>query len=132
MPPTEQIEAWVEEYRTAWETADPQRAAALFAEDAAYRSLVFEEPHRGRDGVAAYWTAVTAGQGDVDVRLAIPVITGLRALVEFWTTMTVETGPVTLAGAMLLDFDNNGLCVALREYWNLAEGTHQPPPEWGR
>ena len=48
MPTTEQVVAWSETYRVAWETADGAAAGALFSEDASYRSNTFEEPSRGR------------------------------------------------------------------------------------
>jgi hypothetical protein len=51
--------AWAEAYRQAWENADSEAAAALFAEDSSYRSNIFEEPYLGRQGVVDYWTAVT-------------------------------------------------------------------------
>jgi hypothetical protein len=52
-------------------------------------------------------------------------------VVEFWTTMSAEGNPVTLAGCLLLEFGDDGLCTDLREYWNFAEGTHTPPEGWG-
>jgi hypothetical protein len=81
--------------------------------------------------VVDYWTGVTAAQSDVSVQMGQPLVEDGRAIVEFWTTMTVEDAPVTLAGCLLLDFAPNGLCSALREYWNFADGTHRPPQGWG-
>ena len=49
------VTAWVEGYRTAWETADTDLVLTLFTEDASYRSNPFEEPHLGHDGIRAYW-----------------------------------------------------------------------------
>jgi hypothetical protein len=45
------VDEWLERYRTAWEQADPDAAAALFTEDAVHRSSPFREPHLGQDGV---------------------------------------------------------------------------------
>ena len=46
--------------------------------------------------------------------------------------MDSDGTPVTLPGALLLDFDESGLCRALREYWNLEVGRRVPPPaDWG-
>src|SRR5206468_1516325 len=57
---------------------------------------------------------------------------GNRAVVEWWTQMDVDGTPVALPGALLLDLDDDGLCRALREYWNLQLGTRVPPPDgWG-
>jgi predicted SnoaL-like aldol condensation-catalyzing enzyme len=131
VPDLDQARQWAEAYRVAWETADSDAAASLFTEGASYRSNIYEVPHRGRSGVIDYWDGVTSGQSDVTVRMGEPVVDGERVDVEFWTTMAVEDDPVTLAGCLLLRFDD-GLCADLREYWNLTEGRHQPPPEWGR
>lgn len=132
MPTRDEVREWAEAYRVAWEKADSDAVAALFTEDSSYRSNIYEEPNRGRSGVADYWTAVTAGQSNVTVRMGEPVIDGQRVNVEFWTTMEAEEAPITLAGCLLLDFADDGLCRDLREYWNVVEGTHQPPSGWGK
>lgn len=126
------IRDWVEGYRLAWETVDSEAAANLFTDGATYRDNIYGEPNRGRDGVAAYWTGVTATQTDVSVRMGNPVIDGDRVVVEFWTNMAADGEPVTLAGALLLDFDEaSGLCHALREYYAFTPGTVDPPEGWG-
>lgn len=132
MPTSREVSEWVEAYRTAWMTADPAAAAGLFTQDATYRSNIHEEPHAGRSGIEEYWTGVTSVQSDIDVRMGSPIVDGSKVTVEFWTTMNVESAPVTLAGCLLLDFDESGMCSGLREYWNFTDGTHQPPERWGR
>lgn len=128
---TDRVREWAEAYRVAWETADPEAASALFTEDASYRDAIYEEPHHGRSGVADYWAGVTASQSDIAVRMGEPFVDGSRVAVEFWTNMTVEGAPVTLAGCLLLRFDDSGLCSDLREYWAFTDGDHQPPGGWG-
>lgn len=131
MPTKAQVQDWSERYRHAWIQADSDAAAALFSEGGSYRDNIFEEPHGGRAGVTAYWTGVTSSQGEVEVTMGTPLVDGERADVEFWTTMTVDGTPMTLAGCLLLSFDAEGLCTSLREYWNFTEGSHRPPPGWG-
>lgn len=126
-----ELTEWIESYRKAWVDADAEAAAALFAEDATYRSNIFEEPHRGRDRVAAYWREVTSTQSNVEVRMGRPITDGERVSVEFWTTMDSDGEPITLPGCMLLRFDESGLCATLHEHYEFAAGRLTPPPEWG-
>jgi limonene-1,2-epoxide hydrolase len=125
------LEAWIEGYRTAWESRDSDAVITLFTPEATYRSNIFEEPHRGHDGIRAYWDSVTEAQSDVSVRMGRPFADGQRVTVEFWTNMKVAGDEVTLPGCLLLDFDESGLCTRLREYWHFEPGRHDPPPEWG-
>jgi nuclear transport factor 2 (NTF2) superfamily protein len=125
------VNEWIAGYRLAWEARDPNAAAELFSADSTYRSNIFEEPHRGQDGVRAYWESVTASQTDVRVLMGRPVVEGRRVTVEFWTNMRVDGEPVTLPGCLLLDFDDMGLCRRLREYWHYMPGELDPPEGWG-
>jgi ketosteroid isomerase-like protein len=126
------VEEWAERYAGAWEEADDNAVGALFTEDATYRSDPFKEPYSGRDGIRRYWREVTATQANVEVVVGRTLASESRALVEWWTQMDSDGTPVTLPGALILDFDERGLCRALREYWNLEIGTRMPPPKgWG-
>ncbi len=78
------VDEWVEGYRQAWEARDPDAAAGLFTNDATYRSLIFEEPNVGTEGVADYWKSVTESQSDVTVRMGRPIVDGDRVTVEYW------------------------------------------------
>ncbi|CAN5189606.1 hypothetical protein BH18ACT5_BH18ACT5_05020 [soil metagenome] len=129
MPAT--LTEWIESYRLAWENRDPEAAAKLFTPEATYRSNIFEEPHQGQEGVHAYWTQVTSDQGDPKVRMGRPFVDGQRVALEFWTTMKVDGEETTLPGCMLLAFDNDWRCCALREYYHFASGRTEPPMGWG-
>jgi ketosteroid isomerase-like protein len=129
-----QVEDWIGAYRDAWERRDAAAAASLFTEDALYRDNPFGEPHRGVDGVRAYWTGVTASQDDVAVRFGEPVVAadGRRAAAEFWVTMRNGGAEVTLTGILMLRFAADGRCEELREAWHFEQGRHEPPSGWGR
>lgn len=122
---------WLDGYRDAWVTRDPDRAAELFAEDALYRKHPMAEIHRGREAVRQYWQEITRPQSDVDLRYGRPLLADGRAAVEWWVQLRRDGNPVTIAGEFLLVFDTEGRCRDLREYWNAAEGMHEPAPGWG-
>lgn len=54
------FEHWLDGYRTAWRSDDPDQIGALFTEDATYSPYPFREPKRGREAIVAWWV----GQGD--------------------------------------------------------------------
>ncbi len=127
MTPTE----WLDAYRRAWVERDPDAAAALFSEDATYAEQPHDDAFIGRDSIRAYWARVTAAQRDIEMRYGSPITVGERTVVEWWTTLSNDGVPITLAGIFILSFDAAGLCRSLREYWHFAEGTKEPRSGWG-
>jgi hypothetical protein len=126
------LATWLEAYAGAWRYGDPDAAAALFTEDASYRSHPLRPAHAGRAAIREYWRSATATQQDVELRFGTPLVSGSLAAVEWWATMLDSGLPITLPGCLVLRFAPEGLCQELREYWNLGEG-HQPPPAgWGQ
>jgi len=122
---------WIEGYRRAWVERDPQAAAALFTEDASYRSSPFVEPNLGQEGVVAYWTGATSTQAEVEVEMGEPLVDGNHAAVEWWTRMRADGDEITLVGCLLLRFAADGRCEDLREYWNYERGRLPPHEGWG-
>ncbi len=127
MTPTE----WLDAYRKAWTERDPDAAAALFTEDATYAEQPCQDAFVGRRGIRDYWAGVTENQADIEMRYGAPIAVGERTVVEWWTTLSNEGAPITLAGIFILTFDASGLCRSLREYWHFAEGKKKPPSGWG-
>jgi hypothetical protein len=50
----ERFENWLERYKVAWETRDPDAAESIFTEKATYQVTPFREPEMHRDGIRAY------------------------------------------------------------------------------
>jgi uncharacterized protein (TIGR02246 family) len=127
-----EIEAWLERYRRAWEEGDADAAAALFTDDAVYRSSPFREPHVGPDGIREYWRSATGTQTGTRVQIGRPVVEGDRVAVEWWATYTdAEEGEGTLPGILMLRFAPDGRCAELRETWIWEAGIRDPHPGWG-
>lgn len=124
-------EEWLEAYRQAWITRDPDAAAALFTEDSRYREMPYQEAFEGAQGVRDYWARVTEAQSDVEVRYGAPLTVGNRTAVEWWVTMKNGGQDVTLAGEFMLTFADDGRCHDLREYWHFEPRRVEPFPGWG-
>ena len=127
------VQEWVDAYARAWRDRDADAAAALFTEGSLYHSHPLQGPHRGAEGVHAYWASVTSRQDRVDVRMGRPIESqdGRRAAVEFWVRMLGGGDEETLIGILVLRFAEDGRCAELRETWHFEPGDHPPHEGWG-
>jgi ketosteroid isomerase-like protein len=111
---------WLAAYGRAWETRDADAASALFARDAEYFETPYSEPFVGPEGVRNYWAKVTADQRDIEFESQI-VGTADRTSAATWrATFTLASSGafVELDGVFLLEFDDEGRCTKLREWWH--------------
>ena len=117
-----QLDTWLEGYRQAWETRDPGAAAVLFSEDVEYYETPFVEPARGRNGVYGYWKNAVENQSDVSFAHEIVSLSGSRAVVRWRASFKRASSGVTtrLDGVFLLEFDDQGRCRRLREWWHMT------------
>ena len=58
--------SWVERYRKAWESNDPEDIGSLFTDDAVYYTEPYTEPKRGREAIVAGWIESKDEPGDTD------------------------------------------------------------------
>lgn len=116
---------WLEAYGRAWERRDPEAAAALFSADARYYETPFAPPARGRDGVRAYWAHATRNQADISFAYDTISASNGRGIARWQSRYTRPSSGarVTLDGIFLLEFNDDGLCRELREWWHRSEGT---------
>jgi ketosteroid isomerase-like protein len=121
---------WAETWERAWPRGDVEAIAALYAESALYRALVFREPDRGLQGVRGYLSREFGVESEVACRFGQPVAAGDRAAVEWWASWIEDGEPITLAGATLLRFDADGLVVDHRDYWNTVDRREPPFDGW--
>ena len=83
------VERWIEAYRQAWASDDPQEVAALFTEDAAYSPYPWprgENLWRGRDQIVGKW--LSRGDSKIGWRFEheILAVEGDTAVIEGWTS----------------------------------------------
>jgi ketosteroid isomerase-like protein len=111
---------WLRAYGSAWEARNAAAASQLFSKDALYFETPYAEPFRGRDGINAYWARVTGDQRDVDFDSEALGFIG-RTGVAKWSArfkLASNGAGVELNGVFLLEFDDDGLCTQLREWWH--------------
>ena len=120
---------WAAEWQRAWTEHDPDRVAALYAQDATFRTSPFREPQDPR----AYSEWAFSEEDSAEVRFGDPVaVSADRAVVGWWTVARTGEEELTLAGVSLLRFDGAGMVVEEHGYWNEEPGPHEPFEGWGR
>ena len=112
---------WAAEWQRAWEEHDSERVAALYAEGASFRSAPFRDVQDPR----AYAEWAFADEDSAEPHFGEPIVSGERATVEWWAVSTSNAKEETLAGVSLLRFDESGLVVDQRDYWDVAEGRRE-------
>jgi nuclear transport factor 2 (NTF2) superfamily protein len=123
----QELRAWLDAYGKAWESNDPDAAMQLFTEDARYYETPFDEPSHGREGVRSYWAGATGSQSDISFTYEIIATLPHRGIARWSAEFTrVTSGKrVKLDGVFVLDFDSDGLCRVLREWWHRLDDQRQ-------
>ncbi len=121
---------WAATWERAWPEKDVEAIAAMYADDALYRALVFREPDRGIGGVRDYLRREFGVEDDIDCRFGDPVAAGDRATVEWWASWREAGQELTLAGVTVLRFDANGRVVDHRDYWDEVKRREPPFDGW--
>jgi ketosteroid isomerase-like protein len=119
---------WVEGWSQAWPAADADAVAALYAEDAQFRSQPFRELQEPR----AYAEWAFSEQDEAECWFGEPFVAGDRALVEYWAVVRYQGRDETIAGIAVIRFGPDGLVAEQHDYWNAHEGRREPPAGWGR
>jgi ketosteroid isomerase-like protein len=120
---------WAHTWTTAWETEDAEAIVACQAEDGVHWSSPFRAPHRGRAGLRKYLQDDVFGDEmePTRARFAEPVVQGDQATVEYWALSRYDSGPLTISGCTVLQFDPDGLVIESRDYSFVEPGHHQAP-----
>jgi uncharacterized protein (TIGR02246 family) len=120
---TADVERWLALYGRAWETKDPGAAAEIFSENATYQETPFEQVMRGRERIRTYWAEVTGGHVEVSFGADVLVVGDGKAVANWKATILRPSGVrTTTDGVFVLEFDDDGRCRSLREWW------HRDPP----
>jgi uncharacterized protein (TIGR02246 family) len=136
------LEGFMAAYRRAWETADEDLLASLFAPDGVYHNTPFAE-QRGHAAIRAYWQRVKL-QRDIQVRYQIVHAHPGGGVARWQTTYQVASEEMfrmwavsagtpmvarqpgdplprlALDGVALVELDPSGLCRRFRIWWHSA------------
>ena len=117
------VEHWIEGYRKAWTTDDPEDIAALFTEDATYSPYPWPRGQRnwtGRDTIVEKWI----GHGDSKIgwrfEHEILAVEGDTAVIEGWTEYDRGEGEPwdeAFANIWVVRFAPDGRARAFAEWW---------------
>jgi ketosteroid isomerase-like protein len=121
---------WRDTWQRAWPAKDVQAIVALYSEEVPYRALAFRQPDIGPAGVRRYLEREFGVEEEIECRFGEPVVGGNRAAVEWWASWVEDGKELTLAGATFLRFDEDGLVVDHRDYWNEAPSREPPFSGW--
>lgn len=121
---------WAETWTRAWPAKDVEAISALYAEEAVYRALAFREPDRRLAGVRRYLSDNFGVEEELECWFGEPLAAGDRAAVQWWGTWLEDGRRLSMAGTSVLRFDDEGLVVDHRDYWNEVDRRETPYPGW--
>ena len=116
----DELSGWLDAYGEAWETRDADAAVKIFADDATYRVTPYEKPHVGHSGIHEYWASVTANQRNVRFTHEALSVQGDIGIAHWSAEFDVapEGIKIELDGVFVLEFDSQGKCRSLLEWWH--------------
>ena len=116
--------AVVKSYLRCGSEGDRETLLALFAADATFEDPVGSEPLVGREAIGTFFDTVQAAD-DVEFVLDDDSVRVAGDSVAFAFTATVTFGGIgqRVSPIDVFDFDDDGLIVSMRSYWNPADLT---------
>jgi hypothetical protein len=108
------VTAWVEAYRRAWESNEPDDIRALFTETAEYRTEPWGEPWRGLDEIVKQWLANKDDPGQTTFEWESLVDSADLGVVQ---GTTAYRGASTYSNLWVIRFDEAGRASEFTEWW---------------
>jgi hypothetical protein len=122
-PDHDRLSSWLERFGHAWETRDPEQAAALFSEDGSYRETPFDDPLIGTDEIRSHWSRLPRAREDISFTYEILAVTEPWGLAHWHGSYTPVDREVRLEldGILQVSLDADGRCRDFREWSNRHE-----------
>ena len=121
------LDSWLERFGQAWETRDPEQAAALFSDDGSYREAPFDEPLTGAHEIREHWSNLPKARDDISFTWEILALTesgGIARWQGAYTPVDRETR-LEFDGILFVSLDDEGRCRDFRE-WTIRR---EHPPD---
>lgn len=112
----ETLERWVDGYREAWESNDPDDIGALFTEDAKYYTEPYAKPIEGRKAIVADWIERKDEPGDTEWRSEVMAVTDDLGFVRGWAKYLTQP-PREYSNLWVVRLTDDGLCQEFTEWW---------------
>ena len=121
---------WAGVWVRAWPAKDAEAIVSLYADSAEYRALRVPRSRGRPPGVRRYLEHNVAVEHDIECRFSEPFAGGDRAAVEWWASWNESGADLTMAGVTILRFDDDGMVIDHRDYWNQSDRREQPFNGW--
>jgi ketosteroid isomerase-like protein len=110
------LERWVEGYRRAWESNDPDEIGALFTEDAKYYTEPYAKAIEGREAIVADWIERKDEPGDTEFRVDGTTVCDDVGFVQGWTRYFTPP-PREYSNLWVIRLADDGRCEEFTEWW---------------
>jgi SnoaL-like domain len=120
---------WIDAWSRSWRELDADLLEPVYAPDAVFRSHPFRDPQNPIE--YARW-ALSEEEGKPELWMGEPLVSGDRATIEWWAAIVENGKPITLAGASIIRFGDDGRVVEQHDYWGQVDGRVPPWDGWGR
>jgi ketosteroid isomerase-like protein len=108
------FQAWLDRYIAAWRSGDRADIEGLFSADAEYFYGPYRDPVRGREAIAADWTADPDAPGSWDAEYRPLAVDGDVAVA---VGESRYTNGRTYSNIFVCRFDGDGRCTEFREWF---------------
>lgn len=113
------VQRWLEGYRRAWVSDDPNDIAALFTDEATYSPAPFAKTWRGRDAIVAEWIRRGDSGADWTFESEIVAVDGAVGVVRGLTTYaaTDEDPETVYSNVWVVTLASDGRATSFEEWW---------------
>jgi ketosteroid isomerase-like protein len=113
MVEAEAVRGWLQGYRRAWETNDPEDIGKLFTDEARYFTAPFREPWTGRETIVREWIERKDDPGTWAFTNDEPVMAGDLAFVRGETRYE----DTAYSNLWEIHLEEDGRCSEFTEWW---------------